>query len=554
MVAAEQVTDLLVVGAGAAGLVAALVARESGLDVLVVEKTDKVGGSSALSGGGLWIPDNPLMRAAGVHDSAEEALTYLEGIVGDVGPASSRERKEAFLRAGPVMITFLQGLGVRLIYAEGYPDYYPERPGGNARGRCVEAGLIDGRTLGAWGERLRTRAGPPVAIHSGELSRIVLAARTVSGLRTAVRAIGVRTIGRSLLRQKPMVMGGSLMGQLLTLALARQVDIWLDSPLTELDVDSGAVVGALVDRAGQPVRVRARRGVMLAAGGFARNAQMRQAYQQHPITADWTMAAPGDTGDAVRAGMAVGAATALLDDAWWAPSVLLPDGTPYVVLADRALPGSIMVDSSGERFTNEAASYVDCCHDQYRRHTQVPAIPAWMVFDRRHRRRYPLAVFRPGVTPKSALESGFLRRAMTVETLAAQCGIDADGLRRTVQRFNGFASTGRDQDFGRGDSAYDRFYGDPRVRPNPNLGPLDRPPFYAVQIWPGDLGTKGGLLTDEHARVLREDGTPIPALYAAGNTTASVMGRTYAGPGATLGPAATFAYLGARHITQEPQP
>jgi succinate dehydrogenase/fumarate reductase flavoprotein subunit len=264
------------------------------------------------------------------------------------------------------------------------------------------------------------------------------------------------------------------------------------------------------------------------------------------------VANPGDTGDAVRAGIAAGAATALMDDAWWGPCFLDQDGTSNFMLWERSLPFGFIVDSSGQRFMNESASYTDCGHWQYERNATAPAIPSWLVIDSRHRRYYPFGAILPGMTPKKVLGPDFMIKAASLEELAAACGIDAKGLRATAQRFARFAEQGRDEDFHRGDSAYDRVYSDPRVKPNPNLGTVAKAPFYAVRVWPGDLGTKGGLLTDEHARVLREDGSVMASLYAAGNTSASVMGRTYPGRGSTIGPAMTFGMIAGRHIAANP--
>ncbi|MEM5774926.1 MAG: FAD-binding protein, partial [Anaerolineaceae bacterium] len=291
--------------------------------------------------------------------------------------------------------------------------------------------------------------------------------------------------------------------------------------------------------------------VILAAGGFARNNEMRQRYHPHPITADWTVATPGDCGDAIRAGIKAGAATALMDDAWWGPCFIDSKGVSQFMIWERSFPYSIIVDSAGKRFMNESASYVDCGHWQYERNRQVPAIPAYLITDAHHRRYYPLGVGLPGVTPKAYYESGMLTRADTLEELAQKMGIDPQGLRDTVLRFNQHAVQGKDPDFQRGESAYDRIYSDPRIKPNPNLAPLTKAPFYAVRVWPGDLGTKGGLLTNEHAQVLRDDGSVIPGLYAAGNSSASIMGRTYPGPGSTIGPAMVFGMIAGRHAANK---
>lgn len=550
MVTFDYQTDVLIVGSGGAALVAALVIKEHGFEPLIVEKTNAVGGTTAWSGGGLWIPNNPVSRRAGVPDSFEDALRYMNEVIGEVGPASSPERRRAFLEYGPQMVAFLEGLGFRWRASLGYPDYYPERPGGSTRGRSIEGALFDGRQLGPWLARLNRYPGlPAVPLHTNEASKFALVLRTPAGAFTAARVFW-RLVSYRLRGREPLTLGASLIGQLLYLCLQRSIPIWLESPLVELLTENGAVVGAVVRHQGRLVRIRARGGVLLAAGGFAHNRAMRERYHPHPITTEWTSAAPSDTGDAIQAAQAIGAAVDLMDDAWWGPTAILPNGRPLFLIWERSLPFSLIVDSSGQRFMNESASYVDCGHWQYERHRSVPAIPAWLIIDSKHRRSYPFGFVPPLVTPRSMTSSRFLVKAASLRELAARCGIDPDGLERTVERFNRMAANGKDEDFHRGDSAYDRFYGDPRVRPNPNLGPLDRPPFYATAVYPGDLGTKGGLLTDEWARVLREDGTPIPGLYAAGNTTASVMGRTYPGPGSTIGPACTFAYIAMIHATR----
>jgi succinate dehydrogenase/fumarate reductase flavoprotein subunit len=542
----DTVVDVVVVGSGSAAMTTALAVKESGKEPLVIESTELYGGSSAMSGGGLWIPNNPVMREAGVDDSYEKARTYMDTVIGDVGPASSPERRDAFLRSGPEMVSFLRGLGMKFVYARGYSDYYPEKPGGTPIGRGIEGERWNVKKLGPWAGKVRGLI--PMAAHTSEVGAINLAFRSVKGFLTAANVIGVQTILPLLIGQKKVGLGNSLMGQLLYLALQRDIQVWLGSPLVELITQDGAVVGVVVDKEGTRMRIGARQGVMLAAGGFAHNDEMRQKYHPHPITTTWTSASPGDIGTPINAGVAVGAALALMDDAWWGPSVLNPNGSVGFLLAERSLPHGFIVDSAGERFMNESESYVDAGHDQYERNAKVSAIPAYLIIDSHHRRWYPFGMALPGMTPKKMIESGFFTKADTLAELAAKIGVDPDGLHRTASRFAEFARTGVDEDFHRGDSAYDRVYSDPRVKPNPNLGAVDKGPFYAVKVWPGDLGTKGGLLTDEHARVLREDGSVIEGLYAAGNTSASVMGRTYPGPGSTIGPAMTFGYIGGRHV------
>jgi 3-oxosteroid 1-dehydrogenase len=295
--------------------------------------------------------------------------------------------------------------------------------------------------------------------------------------------------------------------------------------------------------------VRARSGVVVASGGFEHNAAMRARYQRAPIGTNWTTGAVTNTGDGIEAGQRIGAAVDLMDDAWWGPSIPLTGG-PYFCLSERTLPGCILVNGAGRRFVNEAAPYVDAVHAMYDGHaTGVEHVPAWLIADQRYRNRYPFAGLGPRQPfPGRWYEAGAVHTAPTLRELATSIDVPGEALAATVTEFNGFAHRGRDEGFGRGASAYDRYYGDPRQKPNPCLGPLQVAPFHAVRIVPGDLGTKGGLRVDERSRVLRDDGSAIAGLYAAGNASASVMGRTYAGAGATIGPAMTWGYVAALEL------
>jgi len=543
------VVDLLVVGSGAAGLVGALTARSAGLDVLVVEKTELVGGSSAMSGGGLWIPNNHVSRRAGVEDSFEAAYEYLRRVVPEAGEVTSPERLKAYLRYGPEMVKFLEDMGFKWRASLGYPDYYPEVPGGSVAGRAIEPKVFNGRRLGEWLKKLRRYPGAPsLPIYTTEPSKLWVV-KSWAGFSTMLR-VGLRYVGHTLLGRVPLTMGASLVGQLLYLCLKHGVKIWLESPLVELVEDGGVVTGATINHKGEKVLVKARGGVLLTAGGFERNQEMREAYLPKPTSTEWTLGASGNTGDAIRAAMKLGARVALMDKAWGGPVAIKPDGSPLFLLAERSLPYGLIVDSSGERFMNEAASYVDCWKNIYRRHREVPAIPSWLIIDQKHRSRYLFGTLMPGRTPEKATGPRFLVKANSLEELAAKIGVETEGLLKTVRRFNQMAIRGVDEDYHRGESAYDRFYSDPSVKPNPNLGPVDKPPFYATAVYPGELGTLGGLVTDEYGRVIHKDGHPIQGLYAAGNTSASVFGGTYPGPGSTLGPACTFAYIAAKHIVQ----
>src|ERR1700722_9349801 len=544
--------DVVVAGSGAAGMTAALTAADLGLSVVVVEKAGSFGGSTARAGGGIWAPGNAVLRAAGVTDTADQARAYLAHLAGGDVPAGLRE---AFLEHGPAMLDLvLTRTPLRLAWVPGYADYYSEAPGGLARGRSVEPVPLDSRRLGAGlaqlgRPHLPTPAG--VAITQADYRWLSLGPRHPRAILAGARVAGRAARGR-LTGHRMLSLGQALAAGLRAGLLRGGVPVWLDTPLTGVEVRDGRVTGIRATRDGEPVTVRARRGVLVATGGFERNEEMRRRYQREPTGVKWTTGAPGNTGDGIWAGLALGAATGLMDDAWWGPAIALPGG-PYFCLAERSLPGCLLVNGAGQRFVNESAPYVDAVHAMYDGNTpENPHIPAWLVFDQRDRDRYVFAGLPPGrPLPRRWYAAGSVVTAGDLAGLAQAAGVAAGGLAKTVTRFNEFAAAGRDEEFGRGESAYDRYYGDPRVRPNPKLAPLARPPFYASRIVPGDLGTKGGLRTDERARVLREDGTVIPGLYAAGNASASVMGHSYAGAGATTGPAMTFGYIAAHAMVED---
>jgi 3-oxosteroid 1-dehydrogenase len=540
---------VVVVGSGAAGMTAALTAAHQGLSAVVIEKTGYFGGSTARSGGGLWVPGNDVLRKAGVRDTPEQAGVYLAHVAGEcVSPA----RQRALLEHGPAMLAFVRATTpVDFAWVPNYSDYYPEAPGGLAQGRSVEPVPLDGRVLGSELAHLCPPYIPApdgMTVTQAEYRWLSLGTRHPRAVLATARVLS-RLARSRLLRQRTLSLGQALAAGLRAGLLTQRVPVRLETPMTGLQVEDGRVTGVRVTRNGQPALIRARRGVLLAAGGFERNEQMRQRYQRQPIGTQWTVGAAGNTGDAIMAGQAAGGALELMDDAWWGPSIPLSGG-PFFCLAERSLPGCILVNGAGQRFVNESAPYVDAVHAMYDGHTpDNPHIPAWLIIDQRYRNSYVFAGLPPRrPLPRRWYAAGAVFRASGLGELAGQIGIDGEALVKTVTRFNEFAQAGRDEDFHRGDSAYDRYYGDPRCRPNPNLAPLTRPPFYAVQIVPGDLGTKGGLRTDERARVLREDGTAIAGLYAAGNASAAVMGHSYAGAGATIGPAMTFGYIAAMDL------
>ncbi|WP_329230074.1 3-oxosteroid 1-dehydrogenase [Streptomyces canus] len=536
--------DVVVIGSGAAGMTAALAAAKQGLSTVVLEKAPTFGGSAARSGAGIWIPNNPVILAAGVPDTPAKAAAYLAAVVGPDVPLS---RQQAFLAHGPAMISFVMANSpLRFRWMEGYSDYYPELPGGLPNGRSIEPDQLDGKLLGAELAHLN----PPylevpagLVVFSADYKWLALSAVSVKGAAVAAGCLA-RGTKAALLGQTPLTMGQSLAAGLRKGLQDAGVAVRLNTPLTELYVDKGAVAGAVTPGG----LYRARRGVIVGSGGFEHNAAMRAQYQRQPIGTEWTVGAKENTGDGIRAGQRLGADVALMDDAWWGPAIPLP-GDPYFCLAERTLPGGLIVNAAGRRFVNEAAPYSDVVHTMYDRNPTDPDIPSWLIVDQNYRNRYLFKDIAPTfVLPADWYGSGAAHKAWTFDALAASIGVPAAALRSTVDRFNSLALKGDDPDFGRGDSAYDHYYTDPSVLPNSCLAPLWLPPYYAFRLVPGDLGTKGGLVTDARARVLRPDGSVVPGLYAAGNASAAVMGHSYAGAGSTIGPAMTFGYIAARDL------
>ena len=545
----DETYDVVVVGAGGAGMTAALAAaRRHGLETVVIEKSAYFGGSTSRSGGGVWIPRNHALQAAHQQDSPEAASLYLESIVGDVVPA---ERRETFLRRGPEVLSFVEELTpVRFKWVPDYADYHPEAPGGRGAGRSVEPVPLDARVIGPELGRLHppyTKSPANMVVTQADFRKISLGMRTIRGPITMVK-IAVARIFAGLLGKKMYAMGAALAIGLRKGLVDAGVPIRYETELVGLVTEGGRVVGVEVRRGedGPTTVIRARRGVILGSGGFERNLEMREKYLPAPTSVEWTTGAHSNTGGGILAGIAAGADTDLMDESWWGPTIPFP-GRPWFALAERNLPGSIIVNGAGKRFMNEALPYVEAVHEIYRGHESgISHVPAWLVFDQRYRNRYIFAGLGPGQPfPGRWLKDGVVVKAATVEALAEKIEVPIDGLRETLTRFNGFAESGVDEDFHRGESTYDKYYSDPTVKPNCSLNVIDQAPFYAVKMAPGDLGTKGGLVTDKRARVLRPDGSAIEGLYAAGNVSSAVMGRTYAGPGATIGPALVFGYLAA---------
>jgi succinate dehydrogenase/fumarate reductase flavoprotein subunit len=553
--------DVVVVGSGAGGLVAALTAHAEGLEVVLIEKSRFFGGSSALSGGGVWIPNAPALVRRGVRDAPDRVLEYLRAIAGDVVPI---ERLEAYIEAGPKMMEFLESQSEHLrngfVWARGYSDYYPNKKGGSAEGRGLWSTPIDRRLLGddiaflrPGNKRMKLPLGSwmmPLELRD----LLQLRWHRVRG-RSILFKLGWRIVRARVLGERIGARGDALVTRLWLALRDRGVPIWRETPMKSLLQDGGGrVVGVKAEREGNSFEIRASRGVILATGGFDHNETMRASF--HPeIQGEWSLGSVDNQGDGILAGQAVGAAVDLMDDAWWSPSIRFSDGSMFPLVPERQYPGQFIVNADGKRFVNEAAPYTEFVHAQIAgERTGVRHIPCWYVIDDRSWRRNLIAGHFPGAPlPKLWLDDGVAFTAPTLALLAQKIGVPPEALCDTAERFNRFARQGRDDDFHRGESAYERFYADNSL-PNPNLAEVSRPPFYAIAFVPGDLGTKGGLVTDARARVLNVKGTPIEGLYATGNTTAAVMGHSYAGPGATIGPSMTFGYVAARTIAELSRP
>ena len=547
----DHSVDLLIAGSGGGGMVAALAALDSGIEPLVVEKQDLIGGATGMSGGMMWLPNNPLMVADGIPDSHEEGMAYFDDVVGDIGQASSVARRKMFLTAGYEMIDLLTHKGVRLVRCPGYSDYYPNHKGGNVTGRSVEGIPYDASVLGDWSDRLQTMDknwNRGFVVKTNELRSVQYFNRSPRAFAVAM-TVFTRTWAARLRRRRMLTNGASIIGQMLKVLIdlsGGDPPVWTGTAMDDLIVEDSRVVGARVTRGGSSLNVEARKGVLLAAGGFSRNAEMRRRYSgDQPNEAKWSLSNTGDTGEVLQTAMRLGAKTEMLDEAWWLPSVFVADPRARAIGQARQRPGAIYVDGTGRRFCNESNSYVEVGKAMYAN----KAVPCWQIFDEGYVRRYvssanPLQKRR---LPEEVIESGAVVRGDTLADLARQIDVPAQALEQTVGRFNEFAAKGLDPDFGRGQSAYNVCLGDPGYRPNAALGPIDRAPFYAARVFPADVGTCGGVVTNEHAQVLDEQEQVIDGLYATGNMTASVMGRNYLGAGGSIACTMVFGYVAARH-------
>ncbi|WP_439672483.1 Succinate dehydrogenase/fumarate reductase, flavoprotein subunit [Cupriavidus necator] len=553
--------DVVVVGSGAGGMLAACRAADRGLSVVVLEKSSQYGGTSAVSGGGIWIPLNHHIAPAGGRDDYATALEYILACAGGHGDP---QRVRAYLEQAPRMLQYLeQQAGVRYYTLPRYADYFQKVPGAMPGYRALDPMPFDGAQLREEFARLRppspgTLVGGRVAVTSAEAHALLCRAPGWLGLAVRQFARYWLDLGwrRKTRRDRRLTLGNSLVGGLRRAMMDRAIPLWLDTALQDLIVEDGTVRGVRAVQDGRVVEIRALRGVILAAGGFERNQAMREQYLPQPTQAAWSATPPNNTGDGIRAAQAAGAGVALMSHVWGAPTVHVQgEEKQRALFIERAMPGCLVVNGQGRRFVNEAAPYSEFVPAMYRDHEKTgSSVPAWMVFDATFRHKYPCGPILPGsVMPDRGIPaslSGILVRADSLAQLAQRIGVDAGGLADSVARMNHYAATGVDEEFGKGDNLFDTYYSDPAVRPNPCLAPIGKAPFYAVRIDAGDIGTKGGLVTDASARVLRDDGSAIAGLFAIGNTSASMMGTSYPGAGSTLGPAMTFGFIAADVLSQ----
>ena len=546
----DEAFDFVVVGSGGGSMCAALVARAAGKSAVILEKTNLIGGTTARSGGVMWIPGNPFMAEAGVPDSLEAATTYLDTVVGDHNdtPGASKARRKTFLEEGPRMLNFLIGKGLKFSRITSWPDYYDEAPGSSVPGRTVVAELFNANELGEAKKLLRPNfLTLPVSLEDAlQLPHV----KKSWPAKKALMRMGLRILGSKLTGKNYVTAGAALQGRMMQASLKAGAELRVNSAVKELIVEDGKVVGVVTEKDGKAHRVGARLGVLVNAGGFALNQAMRDQYMPGSSISH-TSVAEGDTGEMIQEMMRHGAAIAQMDSFVGSP-ISLPPGSEAAPIKPGAqgvttAPHAILVDQSGVRYLNEGGSYTEYCQRMIERNKETPAIPSYAIFDSRVMKNVMIAGTMPGSKkPDEWTEKEYLHTADSIEGLATSLKIDPATLRSTVERFNGFVAANDDKDFHRGAREYDRWLGDPFHTPNATLGEVSEGPFYAIPVIPGDVGTLGGVVTDDKARVLREDGTPIKGLYATGVTAASVMGRTSPGSGVNIGPSFVWGYVAAK--------
>lgn len=560
----DKEVDVIIIGSGAGGLATATTAAMAGADVLVLEKCDSFGGGAATSGGVVWVPANSDLPGKGIEDSLESAAHYLRRVLGN---RARWELVQAYLDNAPKMESFFnQQTEVRLVARMAGPDYHSEEEGALPAGRMMDPAPFDARTLGKWFDKLR----PPIPtfllfggmmVGKYDVDALVKATRSLPAARHSAMLVG-RFIWdrlRFYKRGTRLTLGNALAGRLLKSALNAGVTLWDSAQVQGLVAEDGAILGLAVEHQGKLLQLRARRGVVLATGGFPANPAMMRAHIPYPEQ-HLSMAPDSNVGEGIALGLTAGGRLDAinLDNAFWAPVSVMtrPDGSilkcPHLII-DRSKPGVIAVNQLGRRFVNESASYHDFVATMHREHGHTPTIPAWLVCDARFLGKYGLGLVKPWPFPRGMfLRNGYLIKARSLAELARKIGVPAGALEEEAAAHTRFAATGEDTAFGKGSTGYNRYLGDPEhissSWPNPCLGPIDKAPFYAIKIFPGDIGTSLGLRTDPQARVLDAQDQPIPGLYACGNDMNSVMAGTYPSGGITLGPAMTFGYLIGREL------
>lgn len=559
----DHSVDVLVVGSGNGALTSALCCYEMGTqDVLVIEKTDKYGGTSSISGGGVWVPNSRYAKACGADDSPEAAKTYLMNTI----PTEmvSEEMIDTYLEQAPKMLDFLhERTRVRYESLEHYPDYYSDLDGSRGGHRSLEPEPLNENELG--GERKNLRYTHHMMFLFNIIGFTQVEGQLLMAQMPGWFTLALKMVAKYILdipwrlrsrKARRLTCGCAGVARLRVSMLDRDMPLWLNSPMSSLIEDGGHVVGAVVKKEGKILRVRARKGVILAAGGFEHNQAMREKYLPKPTNTEWTGGCPGNTGDTLNECLRLGAKTHMLDSSWWCTTISVPgEPSPRLSIVEKSFPGSIVVNPAGKRFSNESQNYMSYLKETFSVHSEEnPCVPSYQIFDARFRANYlvgPLlnSKLKPDwMLPSSYYKEGFLAKAETILELAEKIGVDAEGLEKTINDMNGYALTGKDLEFQRGDALYDRYYGDPRVEPNPCLGAIDKAPFYAMKIDPGDFGTQGGMVVTTGAQVIKEEGGVISGLYAIGNCSAPIL-PTYPGPGSTLGPAMTMGYQAAKTIT-----
>ena len=561
----DEIFDVLVIGSGCGGLTAALTADISNpAKVLVIEKSHLIGGTSATSGGVIWIPDNHLGKEKGAQDSISEAKDYLKATI----PADEFNEPliDAYLDQGPKMVKFMQDhTDARYTSLEHYPDYFQDAPGVKLGNRALEPLPVSADVLGDDVDNLHP-SGPQTIVFGRygvnfEESH-AFTTQSPGWFRLFAKIFLTYWLDFSWRikrkRSRRLAFGAASVTRLFASIKKRNIPIWRSAALQEFILRDNKVIGAVIQKDGRLIKVQARRGVIVASGGFGQNQEMREKYLPKPTNSDWGCEPKTNTGDPIKAAEAIGAQLKFMDKAWWVTTVKAPNEEfPRLSEVEKSLPGNYTVNKSGKRFANESQNYLTFMLEVLDKEKKGESCaPMYMIFDANHRKNYPVGPLMPGkffpdklvkIIHRDWFGSDFLTSANTIEELAIQTGIDSEALQSTVERVNNFSATGKDVDFQRGDNERDRFSGDPSLL-NPCLGPVDKAPFYAMRIDPGEFATCGGMAINEYGQVLNNDNQAIAGLYATGNCTPALL-TTYPGPGATIGPAMTFGFIAGKHIS-----